>query len=52
MQRHSDGTGSRQAMQLKEFVLVCVEGPMEADIVTKRERQLKKWTRAKKLRAD
>ena len=49
LQRHADGSGSRQARQLKEFVLVFVEGPMSADAATKRERQLKKWSRAKKL---
>jgi len=46
--RHRDGSGARQTQQLKEFELVYVEGPMEPDAVIKRERQLKKWSRAKK----
>lgn len=49
MQRHADGSGSRQARQLKDFVLVYAEGPLEPAIAVKRERQLKKWSRAKKL---
>jgi putative endonuclease len=47
--RHADGTGSRQAKQLKESALVYTEGPMEATAAIKRERQLKKWSRAKKI---
>lgn len=47
--RHEAGLGSRQAMQLKEFVLVYVEGPINSNEALKRERQLKKWSRAKKL---
>ncbi len=49
VQRHADGTGSRQAKQLKEFLLVYVEGPMDSAGAIKRERQLKKWSRAKKI---
>lgn len=49
MRRHADGSGSRQAKQLKEFILVFVEGPMEPAVAVQRERQLKKWSRAKKL---
>ncbi|QYY34824.1 GIY-YIG nuclease family protein [Ruficoccus sp. ZRK36] len=48
IQRHADGTGSRQAKQLKEFALVYIEGPVPHDAATKRERQLKKWSHAKK----
>jgi predicted GIY-YIG superfamily endonuclease len=48
IERHADGTGSRQAKQLKEFALVYTEGPMEATAAIKRERQLKKWSRSKK----
>ncbi len=46
---HAEGKGSRQAQQLKEFELVYTEGPMEPGVAVKRERQLKKWSRAKKL---
>ncbi len=49
VRRHADGSGSRQAKQLKEFVLVYVEGPKAPDAAVKRERQLKKWSRAKKM---
>ena len=49
LQRHTDGTGARQTRQMKEFVLVFVEGPLDPDAAVKRERQLKKWTRAKKM---
>ena len=49
LQRHANGTGARQAKQLKEFILVYVEGPIEPDVAIKRERQLKKWSRAKKM---
>jgi predicted GIY-YIG superfamily endonuclease len=49
VQRHADGTGSRQAKQLKEFLLVYAEGPMEPTSAIKREGQLKKWSRAKKI---
>ena len=49
IEKHTDGSGSRQAKQLKEFVLVFVEGPMKSSAAIKRERQLKKWSRAKKM---
>jgi predicted GIY-YIG superfamily endonuclease len=49
LKRHADGTGARQTRHLKEFILVFVEGPMDPDSATKRERQIKKWSRAKKL---
>lgn len=49
VQRHANGTGSRQARQLKEFWLIYTEGPMDSSAAIKRERQLKKWSRAKKL---
>jgi len=49
MRRHAEGSGSRQAKQLKDFTLVYSEGPMEATAAIKRERQLKKWSRAKKV---
>jgi predicted GIY-YIG superfamily endonuclease len=49
IQRHADGSGSRQAKQLKKFILVFVEGPMDPLAAVRRERQLKKWSRAKKI---
>jgi len=49
LNRHSDGSGARHTKQLKSFVLVYIEGPMSSEDVVKRERQLKKWSRAKKL---
>jgi putative endonuclease len=49
IRRHADGSGSRQAKQLKEFALVYTEGPMVPLAATKRERQLKKWSCAKKM---
>jgi putative endonuclease len=47
LKRHADGTGARQTKQLKEFVLVYTEGPLGHPAAISRERQLKKWTRAK-----
>ncbi len=32
IRRHSEGSGSRQAKQLKNFTLVYTEGPMEATV--------------------
>ena len=49
VQRHASGTGARQTKQLKEFILVFTEGPMEPSSAIKRERQLKKWSHAKKI---
>ena len=48
IKRHQDGSGARHTRQLKEFSLVYVEGPLEPNSAIKRERQLKRWTRAKK----
>ncbi|MFP4203414.1 MAG: hypothetical protein ACLFS4_03680 [Opitutales bacterium] len=42
IQRHAAGSGSRQAKQLNEFVLVYVEGSLAADDAAQRERQPKK----------
>jgi len=49
IRRHQDGSGARHTRQLKEFALVFVEGPREPLIAVRRECQLKKWSRAKKL---
>ena len=47
--RHAEGTGARQTKQLKEFILIYTEGPMDSLAATKRELQLKKWSREKKM---
>lgn len=47
--KHQSGTGARQTRQMKHFRLVHVEGPMEAQAAISRERQIKRWSRAKKL---
>ena len=49
LRRHACGTGARHTSQLKEFLLVYYEGPMDLEFALKRERQLKKWSRAKKM---
>jgi putative endonuclease len=49
LRRHTQGTGTRHTALLKDFVLIFVEGPMEPSAAILRERQLKKWSRAKKL---
>ena len=49
LERHFTGTGARHTDQVKPIELIYTEGPMPyADAVT-RERQIKKWSRAKKL---
>jgi putative endonuclease len=45
---HAQGFGARHTRQMKQFKLVYTEGPMERESATRRERQLKKWSRAKK----
>jgi putative endonuclease len=47
--RHKSGTGARHTRQIKEFSLVYTEGPITSGEAIHRERQLKKWSRAKKL---
>ena len=49
IKRHQDGSGARHTRQLNDFALVFVEGPMEPLIAVQRERQLKKWSRTKKI---
>ena len=46
---HAQGHGARHTRQLKFFELVYIEGPMAPDMAIQRERQLKKWSRGKKL---
>ncbi len=48
LKRHSEGAGARHTLQLKDFRLVYVEGPMTKELAIKRERQIKKWSHAKK----
>ena len=47
--RHANGDGARHTRLLKHFQLIYFEGPMSAEDAVTRERQLKGWTRAKKL---
>ena len=47
--RHANGSGARHTRQLKHFRLVYVEGPLSSDGAVKREKQLKSWSRSKKL---
>lgn len=49
LHRHLDGSGARHTKQLKNFVLVFTEGPLTQEYAIKRERQLKGWSRGKKL---
>jgi putative endonuclease len=49
LSRHADGYGGRHTRLLKDFILIYSEGPMDSGAALKRERQLKKWSRAKKL---
>ena len=49
MQRHASGTGARHTAQIIPTELIYSEGPMRYADAIARERQLKKWSRAKKL---
>ncbi|MGE9271286.1 MAG: GIY-YIG nuclease family protein, partial [Verrucomicrobiales bacterium] len=49
LKRHVAGTGARHTKQVKGLILVFVEGPMIPEVAIERERQLKKWSRKKKL---
>jgi putative endonuclease len=46
---HNNGFGARHTRLLAPFRLVFVEGPLAKDTAIKRERQLKRWSRQKKL---
>jgi len=46
---HEDGAGARHTRLLAPFTLTYFEGPMDFEAAGKRERQLKKWSRAKKI---
>lgn len=47
--RHRAGTGARHTASIKHFELIYREGPMPFTQAIARERQIKKWSRAKKL---
>lgn len=49
MSRHHSGTGARHTAGIKPMELIYQEGPMPFADALARERQLKKWSRAKKL---
>lgn len=49
MERHASGTGARHTAQVKPVELIYTEGPMPHEEAIARERQIKKWSRAKKL---
>ena len=49
LNRHTTGTGARHTAQIKPVALIYTEGPMPYTDAIARERQLKKWSRAKKL---
>ncbi|WP_269526710.1 GIY-YIG nuclease family protein [Coraliomargarita parva] len=46
---HQQGMGARHTRQMKDFVLIYTEGPMSGQVALLRERQLKRWSRAKKF---
>ncbi|MGC9453216.1 MAG: GIY-YIG nuclease family protein [Oceanipulchritudo sp.] len=47
--RHRTGTGARHTAGIKPVEVIYQEGPMPFQDAVARERQLKKWSRAKKL---
>jgi len=47
--RNTSGTGARHTAGIKPVELIYQEGPMPLADAVVRERQLKKWSRAKKL---
>jgi putative endonuclease len=49
LNRHTIGTGARHTAQIRPKELIYTEGPMSYTEAIARERQLKKWSRAKKL---
>jgi predicted GIY-YIG superfamily endonuclease len=48
LQRHFTGTGARHTDQIKAIELIYTEGPIPFAGAVARERQIKKWSRAKK----
>ena len=49
MKRHLMGTGARHTAGIKPIELIYSEGPMAYSDAIVRDRQIKKWSRAKKL---
>ncbi|MGJ8638216.1 MAG: GIY-YIG nuclease family protein [Opitutaceae bacterium] len=49
IRKHENNTGARHTKLLKPFRLVYVERLYSASTAVTRERQLKKWSRAKKI---
>ncbi len=49
LQRHTSGTGARHTSQIKPMELIYSEGSMSFSEAVARERQIKRWSRAKKL---
>ena len=47
--QHLIGKGARQTMINKPLRIVYIEGPMQEVQATERERQLKKWSKQKKI---
>ncbi len=48
LRKHRLGLGSKHTREHGDCRLVFVEGPMPAPLAANRERQLKRWSRAKK----
>jgi putative endonuclease len=49
LEAHKAGVGARHTQLLKHFILIYYEGPMASDFAIRREHQIKKWSRAKKI---
>ena len=49
LKRHASGSAARHTAAIKPVELIYSEGPMPFPDALARERQLKKWSRAKKL---
>ena len=46
---HKRGQGAKHTRVQSPFRLVYVEGPIPREVAAKRERQIKKWSRSKKV---
>lgn len=49
LERHRKGSGALHLRRRGGFKLIWTEGPLDSDVAAQRERQIKKWTQAKKL---
>ena len=49
LERHFNGYGARHTAGIKPIELIYTEGPMPYTDAVVRERQIKRWSRAKKL---